>query len=93
MSLKRNEVNPLSVLGLRKLNFIPEHFEKIAINNKSLDTKFLENWINYNLNGRYAIIKNLILDNNKMIEVIEIGLEDHKEMSMLTLGCPYLHKI
>jgi hypothetical protein len=91
MSLNRGEVNPLSVLGLRKLNFIPDHFSKVTVN-KTIDTKLIDNWINYNLNSRYAISKNLSLDQNrKMIEVLEIGLEDPKEITMLTLGCPYLH--
>jgi hypothetical protein len=91
MSLNRGEVNPLSVLGLRKLNFIPDHFAKITVN-KTIDTRLIDNWINYNLNSRYAISKNLSLDQNKkMIEVLEIGLEDPKEITMLTLGCPYLH--
>jgi hypothetical protein len=91
MSLNRGEVNPLSVLGLRKLNFIPEHFAKVTVN-KTIDIKLIDNWINYNLNSRYAISKNLSLDQNKkMIEVLEIGIEDPKEITMLTLGCPYLH--
>lgn len=91
MPLSRGEVNPLSVLGLRKLNFIPEHFAKININ-KSIDIKLLDYWINYNLNSRYAITKNLSIDSNKkIIEILEIGMEDPKEITMLTLGCPYLH--
>ena len=91
MSLSRGEVNPLSVLGLRKLNFIPEHFTRITVN-KTIDTKMLDHWINYNLNSRYAITKSLSVDpNKKMTEVLEIGLEDPKEITMLTLGCPYLH--
>jgi hypothetical protein len=91
MSLNRGEVNPLNVLGLRKLNFIPEHFAKITVSN-IVDIKSIDIWINYNLNSRYAINKNLSLDQNKkMIEVLEIGLEDPKEITMLTLGCPYLH--
>ena len=91
MSLNRGEVNPLSVLGLRKLNFIPDHFAKITVN-KTIDTKLIDNWINYNLNSRYAVTKNLSIDQNKkMIEVLEIGFEDPKEITMLTLGCPYLH--
>jgi hypothetical protein len=27
-----------------------------------------------------------------MIEVIEIGIEDPRELTLLSLGCPYLHK-
>jgi hypothetical protein len=90
MSLKRGVVNPLSVLGLRKLNFIPAHFEKVSIS-KIIDTQSLDHWINYNLNGRYAITKELSFSDNKIVEILEIGFEDPKEITMLTLGCPYLH--
>jgi hypothetical protein len=92
MSLSRGEINPLGVLGLRKLSFIPEHFAKLSVD-RSMDAKLLEHWISYNLNSRYAIKKRLTLDQNKkMIEVIEIGIEDPRELTMLSLGCPYLHK-
>lgn len=92
MSLSRGEVNPLSVLKLRKLNFIPEHFAKLSID-KNIDIKLLDHWINYNLNSRYALTKNLTLDQNKkMVEVVEVGIEDPKELTFLSLGCPYLHK-
>ena len=92
MSLSRGEVNPLGVLNLRKLNFIPEHFTKIAVSS-AVDLKLLDQWINYNLNSRYAIKKQYTLDqSNKMVEVIEIGIEDPKEILMMTLGCPHIHK-
>ena len=91
MSLSRNEVNPLSVLGMRKLSFIPSHFSKITTGNS--DIRIIDQWINYHLNSRYAIRKTLSLDsNNKMVEMIEIGIEDPREITMLTLGCPYVHK-
>lgn len=91
MSLNRGEVNPLSVLKLRKLSFIPSHFTKISID--LTDVKMLDHWINYHLNSRYAIKKTFSLDaNKKMVEVIEVGLEDPRELTMLTLGCPYVHK-
>jgi hypothetical protein len=91
MSLNRGEVNPLSVLRMRKLSFIPEHFKKIAVD-VFTDIKMLDHWINYNLNSRYAIKKQYTVDhNNKMIEVLEIGIEDPREITMLTLGCPYIH--
>ena len=91
MSLSRNEVNPLSVLGIRRLSFIPNHFTKVKIG--ICDIKNLDQWINYHLNSRYAIRKTLALDNgNKTVEMIEVGLEDPREITMLTLGCPYVHK-
>jgi len=91
MSLSRDQINPLSVLGCRKLSFIPEHFTKIS--SKDPDIKLLDHWISYHLNSRYAIKKTLSLDlDKKMIQVVEIGLEDPREITMLTLGCPYIHK-
>jgi hypothetical protein len=92
MSLSRGEINPLGVLGLRKLTFIPEHFSKLSFD-RTIDIKLLEHWVSYNLNSRYAIIRRIALDQNKkMVEVVEIGIEDPRELTMLSLGCPYLHK-
>jgi hypothetical protein len=91
MALSRGEVNPLGVLKLRKLSFIPDHFTKMKVD--LVDIKLLDHWINYHLNSRYAIKKTIALDQNKkMVEVIEIGIEDSREITMLTLGCPYIHK-
>lgn len=90
MSLNRNEVNPLSVLQLRKLTYIPKHFSKILIEVNS-DIIKIDKWISFNLNSRYAIKKNYILAHNKMTSILEVGIEDPKELTMLTLGCPYLH--
>ena len=92
MALNRGTVNPLNVLEQRKLSFIPEHFAKISIDTR-VDQKLLAHWIEFNLNSRYAIRNGTKLDeNNKLISVIEIGLEDPKELTMLSLGCQYLHK-
>lgn len=92
MSLNRGELNALNVLGFRKLSFVPDHFSKLSIDHK-FDTKFVEHWIEYNLNSRYAIITNYKLDSNrKMIQITEIGMEDPKELTMLSLGCPLLYK-
>lgn len=92
MSLSRGEVNPLGVLGLRQLSFIPKHFTTVTVGNNLIDIKLLDHWINYHLNSRYAIKKSFKLDSSKKItEVIEIGIEDPRELTMLTLGCPYVH--
>ena len=91
MSLNRGTVNALSVLGFRKLSFIPEHFSKIAIHSR-IDIKAVEQWIEYNLNIRYSIQPNYGLDNSRKVQqVTEIGLEDPKELTLLSLGCHYLH--
>lgn len=92
MSLSRGTVNPLSVLKMRRLSFIPEHFTQISIKG-STDIKMLDQWINYNLNSRYAIKKTVALDDsNRVTDAIVIGMEDPAEITMLTLGCPIMHK-
>jgi hypothetical protein len=92
MALNRGIVNALNVLGLRKLSFIPEHFSKLSIDQK-LDIKAVEQWIEFNLNSRYAIQNAYKLDSNrKIVSVTEVGLEDPKELTMLSLGCQHLHK-
>lgn len=91
MSLKNKEINPLNVLSARQLDWIPNHFEKIYINQK-LDIKLLEQWISFNLNSRYAIKHCYRLsDIDKKIDISTvIGLEDPKEITILSLSCPYL---
>lgn len=90
MSLAKGTVNPLNVLGLRKLEWIPEHFTTMSIT--GLDCDNISSWIYSNLNGRYAISRSLKLDqNNKMIETQDLGFEDPAEITMFSLACPYLH--
>lgn len=92
MSLNRGTVNALSVLGLRKLSFIPEHFAKLSIEHR-FDVKNIEHWIEYNLDGRYAIKDGFGLDHDrKIVAYTEIGMEDPKELTMLAIGCQHLHK-
>jgi hypothetical protein len=91
MSLNRGEVNALNALGFRKLSFIPNHFSKITIDHK-FDTRIVEQWIEYNLNSRYAIRVIHKLDSNKkIVSVTEIGLEDPSELTLLTIGCQELY--
>lgn len=90
MALKRNEVNPLGILNLRKLSFIPEHFQKMNLD-AGVNIKLLDHWINYHLNSRYAIQRGQDIDsNNRVIQVWVVGLEDGKDLTMLSLACPYL---
>lgn len=92
MSLNRGEINALNVFGIRKLSFIPNHFSKISVS-PGINKQALMHWIEYNLNSRYAVVSNFSLDSNKKIIVqTEIGLEDPREITMLTLGCRLLYK-
>jgi len=90
MALIRGRVNPLNVLGFRRLNFIPSNFAKITSKNMDMITQ-IDGWIYDRLDSRFCVKKNYILDHdNKMVEVLEIGIEDPKELSMFTLGCPHI---
>ena len=91
MALTKGSINALNVLGARRLGFIPKHFARMAINTSRIET--VDNWIYQNLDSRYAIIKSLKLDSsNKLVEVHELGIEDAKELTILSLSCPHLDK-
>lgn len=91
MALVRGRVNPLNVLGLRRLSHIPPHFAKMSTA-KTDKLEQLNNWIYSRLDSRYCIRKAFVLDQNKkLVEVLEIGVEDPKELSMFTLGCTHLY--
>jgi len=91
MSLAKGSVNALNVLGARKLSYIPKHFAKMTLNVLSADS--IDCWIYQNLDSRYAITKRLKVDaTNKMVEIQELGVEDAKELTILSLSCPYLDK-
>jgi len=88
MAIAKGTVNPLNVLGLRKLNYMPKHFTKMGILNYYDEISL---WVYTNLNSRYAIKRTLkISEDNKVIEAYEIGFEDPAELTMFSLACPYL---
>lgn len=92
MALSKGIINPLNVLGQRRLSYIPEHFSVMNFSDITNIDK-IDQWINDNLNSRYCVkVKQGVDSQRKIIDICEIGIEDHKELSMLGLACPYLHK-
>ena len=90
MALAKGTINPLNVLGLRKLSYMPKHFTRMSIRH---NTDEISMWVYTNLNSRYAITRTLkVGEDNKMQEIQEIGFEDPAELTMFSLACPYLHK-
>lgn len=87
MSLAKGTVNPLNVLGLRRLDFIPKHFTWIRITNQ--DVSKIEQWIYMSLNSRYCIKKTPGIINDKISDVCLIGFEDPHDATMLVLTCPH----
>ena len=53
----------------------------------------MDEWIYKNLDSRYAITPALSVDtNNHLVTAYKIGVEDAKELTMLSLSCPHLDK-
>ena len=92
--LKHNEVNPLAVFGLRKLEHCPPHFTKV---NFSLQTaeKHITDWIWENLSGRFYIGDTYTNGDNKNSPVhIEktVGFEMPGEASYFSLVVDTINK-
>jgi hypothetical protein len=96
MRLLHDEPNPLNVLGLRELNFMPKHFDQIELTTdqvwsfeKHLDD--IRRWIYNSLSGRFAIVHDLGIVDNKLESICKIGFEQSSEKSYFCLGCSVLH--
>ena len=50
--LKYNEVNPLAVFGLRRVDHCPPHFTKIFFNSYTSEKTYTD-WIHEHLTGRF----------------------------------------
>ena len=50
--LKYNEVNPLAVFGLRRVDHCPPHFTKILFDTYTSEKTFTD-WIHSHLSGRF----------------------------------------
>lgn len=89
MSLRAGKVNPLNVLGLRRVQFPAHHFHFTTLERFSISYVMqLADWITLNMNGRFYIGQGLILSNNQFIYVTKIGFEKEKELSYFKLACP-----
>jgi hypothetical protein len=88
MSLKVGKPNAYNITSTRKLCYMPAHFAKMTLKSK---VNLIDSWVYHNLNSRYAIISALSVDSNNKVEVIqELGVEDSKELTILSLMCPHL---
>ena len=94
MKLLIQDPNPLNILDIRRLDYIPKHFEEIKIH---IDTfldhgvvESIDSWIYNNLNGRYSVVQDLDLLDNQSKTIYKIGFEDSSEVSYFSLACPVL---
>lgn len=83
-------LNPLDVLGIRELSFLPTHFVKARINDTS--RKDIYNWIKNNLTGRFCIVRIPQITNNVVKSELVVAFEDHKELTYFVLACPFFRR-
>ena len=93
MALAKGKINPLNVIGVRKLSYIPSHFAKLSVVLANpYDLERISLWIYQNLNSRYCVRTDQGLDaERRIIDICDIGIEDHRELTMFNLACPYLY--
>lgn len=90
MSLKVGKPNPLNYFDLRRADFACPHFKYTSVGkfNPTL-TKELDVWIRNNLNGRYFLGSDLMLDHtNTIVYITRIGFEVEKELSYFKIAAP-----
>jgi hypothetical protein len=92
MSLKKNKINALNALDIRKVDFPAVHFHFVKIPKFNPNyVKTLDNWIYNNLNGRYYIGSDVALnESNSIIYVTKIGFENEKEITFFKIACPLI---
>ena len=92
MALKNGKPNPLNYFDLRRVEFACPHFKYTVIDRYNPPLiKSIDSWIRKNLNNRYYIGQDILLDNsNTIIYGTRIGFESEKELSFFTIACPHL---
>jgi hypothetical protein len=79
--LKHNEVNPLNVFGLRRLDHCPPHFEVLCFDLKTQE-KNITDWIYENLSSRFFFGEAWIPNPESGLTICnKVGFEDSRELS------------
>ena len=96
MRFLHDDPNPLNVLEIRELDFLPKSWETVSLTNMiSYRAEYqigeFRKWIYNNLSGRFCIVSDLEIINNKMEIVFKVGFEVPGEATMFSLGCSHLH--
>jgi len=87
---KLKEPNYLNLLDMRKVSFLPDHFEQVHLPFRYNVARSIEKWITDNLKGRFYVDHGVHLKDNTIDNGLHIGFEDTKEMSYFMLACPHL---
>jgi len=87
------EINALDVLNRRKVDYIPNHFSRMKVNDSEANIVETEFWIKNKLRGRYFLLKiPAISHDGKLKNNTVVGFENHKELTYFMLACPHLRR-
>ncbi len=89
-NIETKKPNPLNFFGVRTSNSPPQHFQYIFLVQKYNLEKTITKWIDDHLKGRFYVGKTITLKEDNIIEALQVGFEQPKELSYFTLACPYL---
>jgi hypothetical protein len=79
--LKHNEVNPLNVFGLRRLEHCPPHFEKLLFDLRATE-KDITDWVYENLASRFYFADHITPGSTGSLTMCKcIAFEDAGELS------------
>jgi len=91
--MKEFKVNPLNVIGGRRLECLLPHMTPMPARGTSgLYRHDIILWIEDNLKGRYWIGSLTKLDDNRIAAYDAIAFEDPHESTLFLLSCPHLAK-
>lgn len=87
----RFKPNPLNLFDLRRAEIAPPYFEYVSIDfTYNMDNAIIH-WIEKNLKGRYFVKRSSGINSSDVVDqVLKIGFEEPKELSMFMLACPHL---
>ena len=89
--LKHREINPLNVFGLRQTVKCPPYFETVIFESY-VSEKVLSDWIYENLQGRFYIGPQDIVENGYSIKKgIMVAFENPSEASYFSLFLPQIN--
>ena len=82
--MKEFQINPLNVVGGRRLDFLPPHVSPVEF--KLVLRTDAINWIEQNLKGRYFFGTLTKLENDRIVQYSAMGFEDPYELTLFLLG-------
>ena len=80
------DVSPLSILGKRRVDWMPPHFHNYNLKDSFFWDDPIESWIENKLKGRYC----LVTGSDSKGSSVRVGFEDEKELTYFMLACPHI---